>query len=601
MSLTAGAGERSDTLRSLLLNTVQAYPERPAITYRCRPAAEKLGRRQRCGDWNTLTWHEFAHVLLGVIDRLDRLVGRAGTVAILAETDARYPVLELALGLTGRVTQPLYVTSPDPELRRAVETTGASALVVGRSQRGRAQAAGPHLPVIELDTVVPLPESPLGADAPPFDPALLRARLSRLPLRPPDDALLYLQSTGTTGPPRVIEVSEKAILASVQAVRGETTHPFPRFLSFLPTAHISERLLTLYVSLALAGHTWYGGGTSELRSDLPACCPTVLLAPPLVFEAIRGEALAAAASSALGRWLVASVGHITDQVLSEGRVHVASRGLGARAFGSLMRRQAGLAQVRDAFAGTAPVPAKLQAWWDAVGLPIRIVYGQTEVAGATSITARSGVALDSVGAPVRGVEVKIGDDDELWVRSPSAFTRYVGAEAATTRTRPQGWLRTGDRATIRANGEIVLLGRVQSLVRAPDGAVVDTDALLAQVVARLGAADVALASAAPQAGVFLYVALHPPGEPAHALREGIRLDPITTHDLRWGRFAAFASRIDQHGVVRGLAMFDGAFPLATGELGPTGKPRGWRIHQLRSDDLHELSHSADDPTSPIPR
>jgi len=144
---TAGAGQRSDTLRSLLLHTVHAHPERPAITYRCRSRAAPCSGDDRCR------------------------------------------------GPGGR---------PFP-----------------------ARTSEPHLPVIELDIAVPLPGPPLGANSKPFHPALLRARLSRLPVRPPGDSLLYLQRTGTSGPARVIEVSERAMLASVQAVRGETIHPFP--------------------------------------------------------------------------------------------------------------------------------------------------------------------------------------------------------------------------------------------------------------------------------------------------------------------------------------------------------------------------------------
>ena len=63
---------------------------------------------------------------------------------------------------------------------------------------------------------------------------------------------------------RVIEMSESALIHAVLIVQGEASHRFPRFLSFLPTAHISERFLTLYVSIAVAGHTWYGGGLSTL-------------------------------------------------------------------------------------------------------------------------------------------------------------------------------------------------------------------------------------------------------------------------------------------------------------------------------------------------
>src|SRR5262249_18499944 len=159
-----------------------------------------------------------------------------------------------ALGLTGRALQPLYVEATDEELRRALATTGADVLVVGRSQLERARGTL-HSRIIELEKVARLPGvdggpfAVLPPDVEPFDTRDVRARLRHLPIRPSGEAFLYMQSTGTTGPARVIEITESALVNAVWMMKGEASHPFPRFLSFLPTAHISERLLTLYASL----------------------------------------------------------------------------------------------------------------------------------------------------------------------------------------------------------------------------------------------------------------------------------------------------------------------------------------------------------------
>ncbi|CAO5154512.1 AMP-binding protein [Frankia sp. AiPs1] len=598
------AGRQPVTVRSLLVDTVRAHPERPAITFYRPPT--RTGRHRGAG-WQTLTWHEFAHVLLDVLDWIEQDLAGARTVAILAETDARYPLVELALGLSGRAVQPLYVTSTDEELHRALQITGADALLVGRSQRERVDAGrvGAGRPVVDLDSLVRLPgdagtpPTTLAADVEPFDTAAVRVRLAALAARPAGAALLYLQSTGTTGPARVIEVSEAAMTASILAVRDQTTVAFPRFLSFLPTAHISERLVTLYVSVALAGHTWYGGGLETLAADLVACRPTVLLAPPLVYDAIRQQALATAAASAPGRRLVAEVRRTADGALASGRTMSTRRRAGARIFGWQLRRQAGLGRVQDAFVGTAPASADLMAWWEAVGLPLRDVYGQTEVAGATSISSRRGAPYGAVGRPLHGVEATLDDGGELLVRSPSAFTRYVADEAATARTMPDGWLRTGDRAVIRDDGEIVLVGRVQSLVTASDGTVVDTGVLAARIAAEFGPADVVLAPAAGDIGRNLYLAAHPAGQDEHTLRESAWLDPAADGDARWDRLATLLAEADPHAVIRGMALFDGAFTLSTGEVGPTGKTRGWRIHQLRHRNLRPRDAIAT-PTAPEP-
>jgi long-chain acyl-CoA synthetase len=588
------------SLRSLLLETITAHPERPALSYRRAPDDGRAARHGPAA-WQTLTWHETAVVLVETIDRLDEALGPFRRVAVLAETDARYPVLELALALAGRSLQPLYVTSPDGELLRGVSTADAQVLVAGSTQLGRARGlAVPVVPVVPLASLVRLPgtdggpAAALPADVEPFDTTGVRQRLAALPQRASGAPLLFLQSTGTTGPARVVEFSEEAMVASVEAVRGEA-HPFPRLLSYLPTGHISERLLTTYVALALAGHTWHGRGLTSFAWDLQACRPTLFLAPPLLLDAIRDQSLTAATASAAGRRLATAVARTADRALMDGRSGAVRRPLGARLFGRKLRRAAGLDQVRDAFVGTAPAPAELQAWWEAAGMPLRNIYGQTEVAGATSITARSGASFAGVGSTVPGVEARIGEVQELLVHSRSAFTRYVGNPASTARVLQDGWLHTGDRAAL-IGGEIVLLGRVPLRATAPDGSLVDTEVIAAGIRAEFPSADVVVATADQGPGVHLYVGFPAPGVPVHQLREKSHLSPVAASDPRWHRITALLRRLDRQGVVRDVALFDGVFTLATGEVGPTGKVRAWRVHQLRAAALRARA----EPLGPVP-
>jgi predicted RND superfamily exporter protein/long-subunit acyl-CoA synthetase (AMP-forming) len=580
------------SVRQMLDELVERHPERPALSYRTSGPASP---------WHTLTWHEACHLVLETSARLDALAPARGTVAVLADTDARYPLLELAVVLTGRVFQPLYVTSEDDELARALGTTRADVLIVGHSQLARAHGGRLHARVVVLESIVPLPgvaDAPLAvlpADVEPFDTSIVRARLAGLPSRRPGDPLLYLQSTGTTGPARVIEVSERAIVEAVEAVRGEASHRFPRLLSFLPTAHISERLLTLYASLALGGHVFHGGGLETMAEDLRACRPSIFLAPPLLLSIVRTKVRAAAEASALGRWLLASVQTTAEAALASGVMGGAKKTFGARLFGHQLRRELGLGSVRDALVGTAPITSDLHAWYEAVGLPFRVVYGQTEVAGATSIARRTGARFGAVGLPVTGADVRIGAGDELLVRAPSMFSAYVGDAVATARVKEGAWMHTGDRARLLPTGEIELLGRVQSIKVAADGAMVDTEGLATEVRTVLGAADVVFVGSPAAGGASLFVTLPSPlpgsGSPA----------PLPATDPRCRALVELLETADPHGVVRAWALFLGAFEQATGEVGPTGKPRGWRIAELRTTALTPIVRSPGRPAPSISR
>jgi predicted RND superfamily exporter protein/long-subunit acyl-CoA synthetase (AMP-forming) len=571
------------SLRDMFAETVAQHPERPALTYPLPGAGGERGART----WRTLTWLETAHLALDVAAEVSGSAGSALPIAILSDTDARYPLLELAIGLAGGAVQPLYVSATDDELREALAATRASRLVVGRSQRERGARLHPR--VIAIEEFVPLPgvDTPpavLPADVEPFDAAAARARLAALPAREPEAALLYLQSTGTTGPARVIELGERALLGAIAAVEGEASHRHPRFLSFLPTAHVSERLLTLYLSIALGGHTTYGGGLPTFAEDLKACRPTVFLAPPLLLETLRTEIVRAASGGSIGRRLLSGVARGADALLDHGLTRKRRGSLSARLFGALVWRNLGLDRVRDALAGTAPLSPALGAWFAAAGLPFRDVYGQTELCGATSITARRGATTGTVGHPVPGVEVRIADDEELLVRSPSTFTRYVGDPAATQRALRDGWLHTGDRARLLGTGEIALLGRVQSRFATAAGARVDTAAMSAALRAVLPNVEVVLARPPGSAEIYLYLAARPDISGA-ATDEPLR--PLAATNLLALRLPGLIEDLDPLGVVRGWALFEGAFSQATGEVGPTGKPRAWRIHALRQAHLRE--------------
>ncbi|MFC4127436.1 AMP-binding protein [Nocardia rhizosphaerae] len=563
------------TLAAALRDTLARHPERPAITYRA------------VHGWRTVTWHELGSLVADTCDRLDSFpVGQV--VAVIAETDARYPILELALALTGRVTMPLYTTSSHDELRALVAAAPADAMVVG----GGVSAPGiGSIPVHRLVDLVPLPGvdsavEVLSADVEPFDSSDVLQRISGFD-PPAQEPALYLQSTGTTAPAGLIELSGAAMAAAADVLADYPTQKHPRFLSFLPTAHISERLLTVYLAVRVAGHTWYGGGLADLQADLRDCRPTLLLAPPPLLRTIRQETETTAAGSAVGRWLVTAVERNVARILAAGRTGVTRRGLGSRLLGRSVRASTGLTSVREIFAGTSPLDASTHAWWEAVGLPVRNVYGQTQIAGAVSSTTLVGARLTGVGTPEKSVRVRIGDDDELLIDSPANFTRYVGPdgpERTTAAFTVDGWLRTGDRARLTEDGELEVIGRTQGVL-GPPTAPLSAEVLVGQLAERFGSVDAVVAAPETRDSAVLYLAFRPELWTEADRNVESPMQALVMNDSRFGSVADALAVADPLGVVTAVCLLDGAFGMSTGEVGPTGKLRAWRIHQLRSSDL----------------
>jgi len=132
--------------------------------------------------------------------------------------------------------------------------------------------------------------------------------------------------------------------------------------------------------------------------------------------------------------------------------------------------------------------------------------------------------------------------------------------------------------TVLPSGELALGGRRQSLLTV-GSATVDVGQIAARVSKTLGGADVVIAKGESPGSVFLYIAAQAPAPDVVATR------PVPDADTRWDQLAESIESVDPHHAVRGWALFDGAFTQATGEVGPTGKARGWRIHELRSKRL----------------
>ena len=310
--------------------------------------------------------------------------------------------------------------------------------MVGRSEAARARSALLHSTILDLDSIARAPRSgrhftcgastrcgtvryASGASAP-----------RDLPAR--EAPLLYLQSTGTTGPARVIELSEAALVRAVRIVQGEASHPVSA-VSFVPSHGSHLRAIPHPLRLDRGGRAhlvrrWplHASRTTCERAVRRSFLHLRYFSPPC--ERRRSRPLPRPAWAALS---CRPFRKRPTQLLASGVVGGARRTLGNWLFGRQLRRQAGLDRVEDAFAGTAPLSAPLHAWFEAAGIPLRVVYGQTELAGATAMT-----------GPPR-CDVRRGGHPRAWCRG-TVLRRRRDARALRFCLHPLCRRREGNRA-----------------------------------------------------------------------------------------------------------------------------------------------------------
>jgi long-chain acyl-CoA synthetase len=291
----------------------------------------------------------------------------------------------------------------------------------------------------------------------------------------PSDLATIIYTSGTTGPPKGVELMHSNVIAQADAVRVLfDVEPGDRVLSYLPAAHIADRVTAQYFAILFGIQVTCVADLTKLAEALADCRPHSLFTVPRVwqkFKAAIDTGLAAEPSGLkrkIATWAI-------DTGVRAARVQLAGRQLSpVLAFQhriadklvlSKLRDKLGLDQARGTASGASAIsPDILEFFW---GLGIRVyeVWGMSETGGATTANSPGHTKLGTVGRPLLGMEVKLGEDNELLTRGPTVMRGYRDDPEKTAETiDADGWLRTGDIAEIDDEGYVRIVDRKKELI-----------------------------------------------------------------------------------------------------------------------------------------
>jgi long-chain acyl-CoA synthetase len=442
---------------------------------RAEPDAVMLRRRSPgCG------WQDVTAAMFGAeVAALARGIITAGIqpgdrVGLMSRTRYEWTLIDYAIWAAGGVTVPVYETSSAEQVEWILGDSAARAIFAETSMHEQiVSSVSGRLPGIQQLWMVDGLDALAAAGAHVSDEQVDQRRTARTAA----DLATIIYTSGTTGRPKGCEVTHGNLLADVRNAVAGLPEIFEisgcSTLLFLPLAHAFARIIQVGVleAGAILGH-WTEPAT--LADGLAEFRPTFLLGVPRVFEKVydgaerqtsartAGARIFAAAAQTAVAWSKASSGAGAERSVSPGlRLRHA---LFDRLVYGRLRAAAG-GRMRYAISGGAPLSERLGHFFRGAGITVLEGYGMTETTAAVTVNRPSRNKIGTVGPPLPGVSIRIGDDGEIQVKGRSVSPGYWRNDAATREALDaNGWLHTGDTGALDDEGFLRVTGRQKELI-----------------------------------------------------------------------------------------------------------------------------------------
>ncbi|MGH3413991.1 MAG: AMP-dependent synthetase/ligase [Marmoricola sp.] len=440
--------------------------------------------------WRTLTWAGLREQGLALAAALvDLGVEPGDRVAIMASNRLEHVLADVAAMHAGAVAMSIYNTLSADQVAYVADHSTPRLVVLENDDHvarwREALAAADPTPVVVVLDAGAAPEGALTwsqlterADAVREKHAAeVECRRKQIGA---DDPATILYTSGTTGRPKGVVITHHNVMFEAEStgrtsrIEGERST-----LSYLPYAHIAERMLGLYLPQIDGGHVHLVGDPALLVGALSEVRPTAFFGVPRVWEKIQtgitgllagesDEAKRKAVTDAMATGLeyVESLqtGHTTSPELRERYQAVEAAVLAP------MKAMLGLDRVTWAGSASAPMPAQTARFFAGLGLSIYDIYGMTETTGSVTACGPDHFRLGTVGRAQPGIEVRIAEDGEILTRGPVTMTGYHrNPEATADLVDHDGWVHTGDIGSLDEDGFLTVVDRKKELIITSQG------------------------------------------------------------------------------------------------------------------------------------
>ncbi len=464
------------------------------LRWRVGSTGEKVALREKdFGVWNSFTWNQYYAYVRDAALGLEKIgLKKGGIIAIIGDNIPEMLFVAIGAQSIGAISAAIYQTTMPAEISQLLQYLEVCAVFcddqeqVDKLVEIRDQVPGVKKVIYEdprgmrnyrsddwfmfIDDLYKL-----GREAHQEDPDRFETLVG---VGQPDDVCHLCLTSGTTGLPKGTMLTHKNFISmGLQLTEADYLADTDEYLSFLPFAWIGEQMNSFGVAMATGITINFPESVETAMDDLKEIGPHFMFGAPRIYETIRSQI-----------WLKINESYWLNRLLYNYFIKIGEKAATFRMSGRTMPlalkfkswlgiqimfrpliNQIGLLRLRRAYTGGAALGPELFTFYQAIGVNLKQIYGQTEIVGIAYMHRDGDVRPDTVGKPLPRTECKISEEGEILSRSPSVTPGYYKLPEKTAELLEGGWLHSGDAGYIDENGHLVVIDRVSDVMHNIEG------------------------------------------------------------------------------------------------------------------------------------
>ena len=472
-----------DTMPKLLARNVAEFGDSPAY------------REKDLGIWQTWTWTEASSEVMNLAKGLiDLGIKEADHVAVIGRNRPYLYWSLLAIQHIGAVPVPLYQDAVAEEMEYILTHCNATFAIVGDQEQvdkiyeisgslkgfkdivyvdPKGLRKYDKTKLHDFDSIIKKGENDTGQLA-----SQLESRMAKID---GDTTCVLCYTSGTTGKSKGVVQTHKAIIgASMAAVEFDQFNNRDSILSYLPMAWVGDFMISVGLGMAAGGCINCPEGPDTMQPDLREIGPSFFFGPPPLWERLKTSVYiriedASPIKKAAFHYFMDTAAKVGKDIMEKKPVGIWDRvkySLGNIIIFGPLKNMLGMSKVRIAYTAGEAISSELFDFYRSLGINLKQLYGQTEASVFLTMQGNDEVYSDTVGKPLKGVELKIANSGEVLYRAPGTFKEYYKNPKATTETKDKdGWVATGDAGYMDdETGQLRIIDRAKDVGKLKSGA-----------------------------------------------------------------------------------------------------------------------------------